>query len=156
MIRPQIRLATDERGASIIELALVMPFFAALIIGVVDLSRAYSAKLQLEQAAYRAIEKVQGYHASESTYDTLQNEATSAATDAGFPNSTVTIDYWLECDGSRQSVYDTSCTSGQVQARWINVDVAGTFTPMFASRAWPGANQDGTFTLHGKAGLRTQ
>jgi Flp pilus assembly protein TadG len=147
-----VRLARDERGASLIELALVMPFFAALVVGVVDLSRAYSAKLQLEQAAYRAIEKVQQYQTTESTYNTLQSEA---ATAAGVPTSNVTIDYWLECDGVRQSTYDTSC-SGGTQARWISVDVQNKFSPMFTTRAWPNANSDGTITLHGKASLRTQ
>jgi hypothetical protein len=27
---------------------------------------------------------------------------------------------------------------------------------MFASSKWPGSNADGTYTLHGRAGLRTQ
>jgi Flp pilus assembly protein TadG len=152
MIRAQ-SLSRDERGASIIELALVMPFFAALIIGTVDLSRAFSAKLQLEQAAYRAIEKVQQYQTAESTYSTLKNEA---ATAAGVPTANVTIDFWLECNGTRQAAYDTTCTNGQTYGRWITVDVQNNFTPMFSSRHWPGANPDGTFTIHGKAGLRTQ
>jgi Flp pilus assembly protein TadG len=162
MIRFTQRLVRDEGGASLIELALIMPFFASMVIGVVDLSRAYSAKLQLEQAAYRAIEKVQQYQASEDTYSTLSTEATTAATAAGFTNPTVTIDYWLECNGVRQgdgtpgNGYDTTCPTAGQTARWVKVDIAGKFTPMFASRHWPGANSDGTFTLHGKAGIRTQ
>ena len=159
MIRHATSLARDERGASIIEMAMVMPVLASLLIGMVDISRAYSAKLQLEQAANRAIEKVQQYQASESTYDTLKTEAGSAARAAGFSNvadNDVVIDFWLECDGTRQINYDTTCSSGQTYARWVTVDIPGTFTPMFSSRRWPGANTDGTFTLHGRAGLRTQ
>lgn len=156
MIRLTQRLLRDEGGASLIELALIMPFFASMVIGVVDLSRAYSAKLQLEQAAYRSIEKVQQYQASEDTYSTLSTEAASAATAAGFTNPTVTIDYWLECNGVRQTTYDSTCTNAAQTARWVKVDISAKFTPMFASRHWPGANSDGTFTLHGKAGLRTQ
>jgi Flp pilus assembly protein TadG len=159
MIRLDPSLARDERGASIIEMALAMPVLASLLIGMVDISRAYSAKLQLEQAAYRAVEKVQQYQASASTYDTLKAEAGAAARAAGFTSvsdNDVVIDYWLECNGARQSNYDTVCTSGQTYARWVTVDIPGTFTPMFASRRWPGANSNGTFTLHGKAGLRTQ
>ncbi len=34
-------LGRDEGGASIIELALVAPFLAAMIIGMVDISRGY-------------------------------------------------------------------------------------------------------------------
>ena len=84
MIRLLHSLARDERGASIIEMAMVTPLLGSLLIGMVDISRAYSAKLQLEQSAYRAIEKVQGYQTSESTYSTLKTEAGSAARAAGF------------------------------------------------------------------------
>ena len=159
MIRQFKSLARDEGGASIIEMGLMLPILASLLIGMVDISRAYSAKLLLEQSAYRAIEKVQQYNTVESTYDTLKNEAASAANSAGFSNVTssdVTIDYWLECNGTRQANYDTVCSSGQTYARWITVDITAKFTPMFSSSKWPGSNTDGTYTLHGKAGLRTQ
>lgn len=153
------RLARDENGAALIEMALLLPVMSTLIIGVADISRAYSQKLLLEQAAYRAIEKVQQYQATESTYNTLKNEVVAAANAAGFTDvttSNVTIDYWLECNGTRQSSYDTTCSSGQAYARWVTVDVTHNFTPMFASSKWPGSNSDGTYTLHGRAGLRTQ
>jgi Flp pilus assembly protein TadG len=151
------RLARDDHGASVIELALVMPFFAALVMGVADISRAYSDKLKLEQAAYRAIEKVQQYRDTSSTFSTISTEATTAATQAGFSPSTVTIDYFLECNGARQGSYNTTCPNAtDVENRWITVDIAATFTPTFSSRVWPGSNADGTYTLHGKAGLRTQ
>ena len=153
------RLAHDDRGASIIELALVAPILASLLIGMVDLSRAYSHKLLLEQAAQRAIEKVQQYQASSSTPDVMQAEAVAAAWDAGFTSTTVadvTVDIWLECDGVRAANYSSVCPDGQVYGRWVSIDLKGTFSPMFRTRRWPGANTDGTFTLHGKAGMRTQ
>jgi Flp pilus assembly protein TadG len=159
MIRGLQRLRRDQRGASIIEIALLLPVMSTLIIGVADITRAYSQKLILEQAAYRAIEKVQQYQATESTYDTLKNEVVAAAASAGFTDvtaSNVTIDYWLECSGVRQSNYDSTCASLPVTARYITVDVTHKFTPMFASRRWPGSNSDGSYTLHGRAGLRTQ
>ena len=159
MIRRVEPLARDERGAALIEMALALPVLAGLLIGMVDISRAYSAKLQLEQSAYRAIEKVQQYNTTASTYNTLQTEAASAAQAAGFTTVTasdVTIDFWLECNGARAADYNSSCAPNESYARWVTVDIAGTFTPMFASRRWPGANANGTFTLHGKAGLRTQ
>lgn len=159
MIRRIQTLARDESGASIIEMGLMLPVLASLLIGFVDISRAYSAKLQLEQAAYRAIEKVQQYNTTDSTYNTLKSEAVAGAQAAGFTTVTdndVTIDYWLECNGTRQADYTTSCTSGQTYARWVTIDITGTFTPMFSSNRWPGSNSNGTYTLHGKAGLRTQ
>lgn len=159
MMRLFPNLAHDERGASIIEMALLLPVLSTIVIGVVDLSRAYSQKLILEQSAYRAIEKVQQYQATESTYDTLKNEVVNAANNAGFTDVTatsVTIDYWLECNGTRQTNYDSTCSTLPATARFITVDVTHNFTPLFASRRWPGSNADGSYTLHGRAGLRTQ
>ena len=72
------------------------------------------------------------------------------------PDSDVTVDFWLECDGVRAADYNTTCPNGQNYGRWVSVDLRGTFSPMFRSRLWPGANTDGTFTLHGQSGMRTQ
>ena len=55
MIRMFKSLTRDERGASVIELALVTPFLGSMLVGMVDLSRAYSRKLQLEQASIRQV-----------------------------------------------------------------------------------------------------
>ena len=155
-------LARNERGASTIELALLMPFLATIVIAMGDLSRAYSTKLQLEQAAYRAIERVTQYQSTQAPSDLIKNEAVAAATDAGFTDvtaSNVTVNFWLECNGVRQTNYDSTCSSGQVYGRWIQVDVTKTFTPSFSPVAfsrWMGSNANGSFTLHGKSGLRTQ
>jgi Flp pilus assembly protein TadG len=156
MIAKLKSLARDESGASIIEMGMLLPFLGAMVIGVADISRAYSAKLKLEQAAYRSIEKVQQYRDTSSTFSTISSEATTAATAAGFTSPVVTIDYFLECDGSRQATYNTMCTGTATANRWITVDIQAKYTPMFASNKWPGSNADGTYTLHGKAGLRTQ
>ena len=153
------RLARDDRGASIIELALVAPILASLLIGMVDLSRAYSSKLMLEQAAQRSIEKVQQYQASSNTPTLMKAETVAAAKAAGFAAATdadVTVDFWLECNGVRAANYESTCANGETYGRWVSVDVQARFTPMFRSSRWPGSNSDGTYTLHGKAGMRTQ
>lgn len=171
MMRLAKSLLRDERAASIIEMGLLLPVMSTIVIGVADISRAYSQKLILEQAAYRAIEKVQQYQSTESTFNTLQNETASAATDAGMSDvatkvsgnyTNITVDYWLECNGTRQgngtpgNGYDAVCSSGQTYARWVSIDATHKFWPMFASHLWPGSNADGSYTLHGRASLRTQ
>jgi hypothetical protein len=144
-----------EQGSSIVELALALPIFSAMLIGIVDLSRAYSSKLQVEQAAQRAIEKVQQYQASASTFSTMKAEAAAAAGITATATNP-TVDWWLECDGARAPDYSVPCSSGQIEARWIEVRVETTFTPYFASNRWPGSNADGTYTIAGEAGIRTQ
>ena len=153
-------LVRDERGASVVELALAAPFMATLIIGMVDISRGYSAKVQLTQAAQRAIEKAMQGEKTTDLYDTLQAEAASAA---GVATSAVTVKYWLECNGvskyqsaaTMTADYDQVCSTGQTYARYVSVDITKTYTPMFSTK-WAGANANGSYTLHGVAGIRVQ
>lgn len=145
-------LKRDRRGAAALELAIVAPVFATMLIGMVDIGRGYSMKLQLEQAAQRAIEKVMNGQADKSTAAALKTEA---ATTAGVAESNVVVDFWLECDGARQSTYETTCAPGVMYRRYLTVQISKTFTPMFATK-WLGANSDGTFTVVGKTGVRTQ
>ena len=102
MTRNRKPLAQDESGASIIEMALLLPFLASMVVGVADISRAYSAKRKLEQAAYRSIEKVQQYRDTSSTFSTISAEATTAAVAAGFTSPSVTVDYSPTSKGARR------------------------------------------------------
>ena len=54
MMRRLVKLAREDRGAAVIELALIAPVLALLIIGVTDISIAYGRKLELEQAVQRS------------------------------------------------------------------------------------------------------
>jgi Flp pilus assembly protein TadG len=146
------RLRRDKRGAAIIELALAAPILTTLLIGMVDIGRGYSMKLQLEQSAQRAIEKVMNGQADKSSAAALKTEA---ATTAGVSESAVVVDFWLECNGVRQANYDSTCGTGQIYRRYLTVQITKTFNPMFATK-WLGANTDGSFTVVGKTGVRTQ
>ncbi|GAA4716214.1 hypothetical protein GCM10023325_10760 [Sphingomonas lutea] len=156
-------IGRDERGASVIELALTAPFLAAMVIGMVDISRGYNAKLELEQVAQRAIEKaMQGMQGdeSQSIFQGLRAETAAAA---GVPTNAVQVRYWLECNGVRQNNnvatqaadYEKVCQNGQVYSRHLNVRIEKAYVPMFETR-FLGSNADGSFTLVGEAGLRVQ
>ena len=148
-------LRRDKRGAAVIELGMAAPVLAALMIGMVDLSRGYSAKLQLTQAAQRSIEKVMQGTQNTTVYQALTTEA---ATAAGVPTTDVTVDWWLECNGTRQTNYNTNCPNGNTYARYLTVEVRKKYTPMFKTRyaGFAGGNSDGSWTLKGKAGIRVQ
>ena len=99
-------LRSDDRGAAIIELALVAPVLALTVIGIVDMSNAYSRKLALEQGAQRAIEKVMQTTGTTTVEDTIKAEAVCQVN--GMNNdgtcktspisaSNVTVTYRLEC-----------------------------------------------------------
>src|SRR5438309_3226648 len=68
------RLLGDTRGAAVIEMALVAPVLALGVIGIVDISNAYSRKLALEQGTQRAIEKIMNTTESSTVEATLADE----------------------------------------------------------------------------------
>lgn len=157
------RLGQDQRGTSVMELGLIAPIFATMVIGIVDISKGYSEKLVLEQVAQRAVEKaMQGMQGDNSVaiFKTLQMEA---AAEAGVPTTAVTVRYWLECNGVSQNVSDVTmdvdynklCPNGQYYSRHLQVRIVKTYTPTFSMK-WAGANDDGNYILSGQAGMRVQ
>lgn len=159
MIRRLLQVVRDESGASLIEMGLVAPLLASFLVGMVDISRAYTFKLGLAQTVQRAVEKVQQYQESTSTYSTLQSEVVTAANEAGYSDvsdADVTLDFWLECDAVRQATYESNCSPGQSYARFVSITVQSDFIPLFGTRFFPGANTNGSYTIRARAGMRTQ
>lgn len=152
MMRRAVRLFADEAGSSVIEMGLVAPFLAAMLIGMVDLSRAYSAKLSVEQAAQRTIEKIQV-----STYDPGDNDAIrdEAAAAAGVDAANVTVAAWLQCNNSatRQS-FTSSCNGSEPFARYVGIRIEKSYTPLFPVK-WD-RTASGIWTVRGAAGIRVQ
>lgn len=127
MTRLLRKLGRDQSGTSVIEFGLFAPVLGLMLMGITDLSMGYSRKLELEQAAYRALEKIQiGY--STARYETLQGEAAAAA---GVPASSVVVDRWLECDRARQTSFIGTCPGGQETARYVGLTINGSYTPRF-------------------------
>jgi Flp pilus assembly protein TadG len=160
-MRRLLRLARDRKGAAVIELALAAPILATMVIGVVDISIAYGQKLELEQAAQRAIEKVAQTTGETTPEDTIQKEAMcqyngTEPDDLGICPGAVTADdvsvtYNLQCDGV-VTAYSTDCAPGQSEIRYISTTVRDNYTPMFDLHF--NTREDGTYHLEGTAGVR--
>ena len=183
MSRARFRLlCADDRGAAIIELAMVAPMFALMAIGIVDMSNAYSRKLALEQGAQRAIEKIMQTTQGETVDDTIKKEAvcqvngtqTTSTTTNGTTTTTtscktspittsdVTVTYRLECtnaDGTVETKLNAAaaddCAGNQTQAQYVSVGITDKYTPMFPIH-FAAFNSDGTYHLSATAGMRTQ
>lgn len=156
------RLRQDQRGAAIIELALSAPILAAIVIGMSDMARGYSLKLDVEQAAQRTVEKVEQQKSVATTYnDALTTEAGNAMTAAGYSTgNTITPDSWLECSSNgtswtKQSSFTGACGSTDTTARYVKVTISRKFWPIFG-RLWPNSNSDKSITVSGAAEVRIQ
>ena len=145
-------LAGDDRGAAVIELALIAPMLALLTIGIVDVSQAFGRKLALEQAAQRAVEKVMQTTGTTTPEGTIKAEA---ATQAGVSEDDVTVTYTLECNGVAVADFDTECDPAQKEARYLTVTVIGSYTPMFPAHYF-GDDADKIYHMTATAGVRTQ
>lgn len=160
MMRRLRNLARDTSGAVLIELAFVAPILATMVIGVTDISNAYGKKLELEQAAQRAIEKVSQTTGEDTPANTIKKEAVcqyNGSNSAGecltapITTDNVTVTYSLKCDGVA-TVYTSDCTSTQVEVRYINASVTDTYTPLFNLHF--GTSDDGKYHLSGISGVR--
>lgn len=173
LIRRSAALARDERGASIVELALLAPVLGTLILGMIDLGQGFSARHDLQRAANRAIELAQTRRVSRSSDDTevsYQFVVNEAATAAGVATSAVTLTRWRECDRVVQlprnntAVFEAVCTpdsSGNPRevARYLKVKIVSSYSPMlrFGPIALsPVANADGSIPMTVEAAVRIQ
>lgn len=168
------RIDSDSRGSVTVELALLAPILATMIIGVIDVSLAYGQKLELEQGAQRAIEKIMQTTGNTTVADTLKEEVVcqvNGANDDGtcatgdIATSDVSVGYRLECldeGGTRTSQEEDvaadfdalTCGSDEREVRYMSVTVVDTYTPMFPIQ-W-GTGGDGDYDLSATAGVRTQ
>lgn len=150
-------LRRDERGTGTIELALSVPILAFILVGAVDMGMGYTERLALQQAANRTLETGVARGRVSDSYSYLQ---AIGATNSGQPSSNVTIDNWLECDGTKQSSFDGTCGSNQQSARYISVKITGTHTPSFnyngLARRFGDTNLGGSVPIAGFAAVRIQ
>lgn len=177
MRRRFLDLCAAQRGTAVIELAFVAPVLALVVIGIVDISNAYTRKLALEQGAQRAIEKIMQTTEQTTVEGTLTNEAVCQVNGVN-PDGTcktspitaanVTVTWTLECTDSAGTVsiqqatdsttFDSyTCSSGTVkEARYVRVSVTDQYTPIFPVHFASFTNADGTYHLSATAGMRTQ
>lgn len=171
MIRRLRTLTADRRGAIIVELALVAPVLATMVIGVVDMSNAFSRKLALEQGAQRAIEMIMQTTNDTTVEGALKSEAVCQVNGmtSGVCNTTpitvsdVTVTYRKECTSAGGAVTSTSntdpavvdavvCTVGP-GSNFILVRLVDKYTPIFPWH-FAGIDTDGTYHISATAGMR--
>jgi Flp pilus assembly protein TadG len=179
------RLRANERGAAIIEMALVAPVLALGVVGIVDVSNAYSRKLALEQGAQRAIEKIANTTENSSVESTLANEVkcqvngstTTTTTTNGVTTTTITcntrasqaitVSWKLTCTSggtpsttttTSSAAYDTAvaaCVSPAIKAGYVQVQVTDKYSPLFPLHFAAFNTGDSTYHLAATAGVRT-
>jgi Flp pilus assembly protein TadG len=131
--RIRFDLVRDEDGASLVELAFLLPLFLLLMFGALDFGRAFYLEQEIAGAAHAA-----AIYGSQNPTDTTGMQNTAQDDAPNVPNLTVgTPTYGCECsDGTSYSAScsttPTSCSANVVYR--VNVTVTATYTPLFP---WP-------------------
>jgi hypothetical protein len=178
MMRFVRKISRDGKGTATIELALLAPVLATFVIGITDVSIVVGRRLEIEQAAHRAIEKQMQTTGALTVEETIKKEAVCQINgtdvdadgvetcDTGrITTANVTVTYTLECTSSGGAITTQATTSsttfegyacdedaGETPARYIEVAVTDTYTPMFDIHF--GTGDDGIYQLEAKAGMR--
>jgi Flp pilus assembly protein TadG len=168
------RLRADERGAAIIEMALVAPVLALGVIGVVDMSNAYSKKLALEQGAQRAIERIMNTTEDTTVETGLATEtvcqvngmnADGTCKTSPITTANVTVSWRLDCttggtltsqtttDSATYDDYVDNCSG--TKAGYVQVTATDTYTPLFPIHFASYDTQNHVYNISATAGTRT-
>ena len=136
----------QDLGASLVELGLMLPFLALLLLGVIDFGRAYYVNVEVSNAAYTG-----ALYGTQNSTDTtgMQNAALADAPDVTGMAATAT--YGCECSDGNNPVI--SCTTqpscGVNVVNYVQVTTSVSYRPIFP---WPGIPS--SIALQGSARLR--
>jgi len=139
-------LRGSEQAASLVELGLMLPFLALLLLGIIDFGRAYYVAVEGSNAACTGAL----YGTQNSTDITgMQNAATGDAPDVSGMTAAATIG--CECSDGTSSVAGCSTppTCGVNVVNYVQVTTSYTYRPMFP---WPGV--PASIPIQGLAKLR--
>jgi Flp pilus assembly protein TadG len=131
--------AGSERGSSLVEFGLMIPVLGLLLLGVVDMGRAFYLSIEVSNAAYAGAR-----YGSQNYTDTtgMQNAAIADATDVA--GLTATATYGCVCSqstttssGNNKCTSPPTCTgNGNWVVYYATVTTSATYTPLFTH--WPG------------------
>lgn len=158
-MRKLVTLGRDAAGSAVIEMGLLAPILATLLIFMSDLSIAFSERLKLEQASQTAIEKVMQGQAT-ATADSAAALKAEAAVLANVPPAQVAVTFYLECVNPATNVatataYTSVCSSTEVSRRYMKVVIDKNYIPFFRQR-YAGTNSAGHYELRGTTSVRVQ
>lgn len=150
--------AESDRGASLVELAIVLPVLGLLLLGVIDFGQAYYLGVEVQNAA-----EVGALYGTQNLTD-ITGMQSAATTDApNVPGISATATNGCECSDGSASVQSPpphtnvcpvppTCTGTLSLVNYVQVNTTATYTTMLHSWIIPGI--PASIALKGSAKLR--
>lgn len=139
---PLSRHARSDRGASVIELAVITPVMVLLVMGVLDLARGYKMQIELSNAAREGAAYAQFF--PNDVYCTSRDDISERVQDERdgiVVTNAFTVRVFTEDAGGAMTQEVTGCGGTTVQAGdRVKVEVSGifdVFTPLIEDIAGP-------------------
>jgi len=132
------RLSSDNRGTGALELALALPMLMMLLVGMIDISRYIANRIDVEQAAIRTTEYALAIRPTDKKEST-KRIITEAVAAANADIKDVSVEIFLECDGTKQTDFSSVCADSEDQARFVSVSIKRHVDPVFDWPALAGA-----------------
>lgn len=140
------RFLKRDDGSSLIETAILLPFFLFMFVGVVDLGRAYYVSIELTSAAHNG-----ALYGIQNPMDASGMQTASSQGASNLAGVSTTATYGCECsDGSATSASCSnvpSCTYNYVS--YVDVVSSVQYVPIFRYPGLPG-----TMTFYKESRMR--
>ena len=119
----------QEAGSSLVELALLLPIFLILLVGAVDIGRAYYVAIEVRAAAQAG-----AIYGIENPGDTTGMQDASLVGGSSLSGLSITATYGCECsDGTNTSALcatTPTCTDNYVN--YVDVTATAPYSPLFS------------------------
>lgn len=130
MIRPLAlfgRLQRDQRGAMVVETAIVAPVLVLMSLGAFQVSKLVSRQTELESAASEAAAVALASAPDNAAKRTTLQQVIMTSTNLAASNVSVTEVYRCNATTAYVSAL-TSCTTGVI-SKYVKISITDTFTP---------------------------
>ena len=138
-----------ERGQSLIELALIMPVFATILIGSAELARLAYASIEVTNAARAGVQYGAQSNMTGVDLTGMENVAKAAGPNVSSMNATASLSCVCS-DGTSITCSNTTACTARIQ-EYVQVNTSATMDPMFHLPGLPK-----TYTLTGAAVQRVE
>ncbi|MCP5381612.1 MAG: pilus assembly protein [Kordiimonadaceae bacterium] len=128
------KLLSDERGASLVEMALILPILLLLMVGSLDLGSAFVRKMELSNAAKAGIQYAMVRKPVEGDVTAISNAVTESIGDTGNDTTDIDVELYCMCDGAKQLCTNV-CADENVSA-FVNVTVTENYTTPYFNYNW--------------------
>ncbi|MDE3105881.1 MAG: pilus assembly protein [Acidobacteriota bacterium] len=148
--RAALAVPAGERGQSLVELAVVMPFLLLLFLGIVEFGYLFYVGIEVSNAAQAGVMYGAQTHASAS--DTPGMQAAALAEGVNVASLSAAASHFCSCSGGSGT---STCTYGDCPGyrilEFVQVNTQATVAPPVTLPGLPS-----TFTLYGKSVMRVE